>query len=188
MKIIKTLFFCIILILSCKSLKWDNYDLEVNYKNIELDQVFYAVLNSEFKESGKSIAILDRSFGESSIKFKDYEMSPVNSEKIIFWNNNIFPYANYIDGSQISELKNKDEKKYQKLIREHGQNGWLELMIPIFSLNKKFAIIEVNFYKGTGFNAPSYYLLERRNNMYEIIKLGLIKNLTKNSILSKAVE
>lgn len=178
MKIAKLLLVSFFLVGSCKASKWeDNFSNNIDSEESHLDLVFHAVLKIEFEESGQSIAIVDQSVGETTIGLEGYEMKPISSEGIISWNKNIFPYANYQDGNKINELRNSNRKEYLKQIRINGQRGWLELSVPKFSPDKKYALIQVNFYRGLRFNNPSWYILEKKNNRYKVVHLGSMKNL-----------
>jgi hypothetical protein len=171
MKKIKILLILTICLFSCKS---DHLQKVLRTsKHPELDLVFYTIVKAEYKEMGKSIAIIDKASDRNNQGIAEFNILTQNESQILYWNKLIFPNAKYISSDSLT-LYRKDENKFWDFA-EKQKNGWIELSEPIFTKNKDRVIIQVEFLNAIRrFGATVYYILEKKNGKYLIVDKQIV--------------
>lgn len=181
------LLFLLVVVISCRSSQEtflytnksiDTISINRNAvkKESELNLLFRSIIDAEIKELGRRFAVVDRTVGPTSLEIDGFENdTPENGENII-WNRESFSQINYISGEKVIDYKRNDRKEYFKLINRYGRNGWIELHVPKFSKDRKMVLIEFNYYRGRNINKDYYYILEKQEKYYKMVKVLYLDN------------
>ena len=172
----KLISFCIIslLFLSCKTDRLEEVLRTSN--NPELDMVFHTIVIKN-KINGTSRLIVDKATKQNSVGIEEFDTIK-SSNNIVYWNKRIFPNIKFLSQKLIDknlEIANsKDENVFWKIADNYDQ-GWIKISQPIFTENKKRAIIVVDYENPVQkFGGTTYYILEKCNGRYKVIKQKLI--------------
>lgn len=167
--------FLTIILSSCKN---DNLDKVIQTsKNPEIDMVFHSII-LENKVIGTSIAIIDKSSKRNSTGIVEFDTIKRKQNDLIYWNKNIFPKIEYLSQELLNKKQDietqNDERLFWKFAEKYNQ-GWIKISKPIFTNNKKRAIVFVEFENpNRKFGSTTYYVLEKINGTYKIVKQKII--------------
>jgi hypothetical protein len=165
------LLFLITIIFSCKSAK-SIIDLNPPQLDKAIELVYKAVLDSEFKKEINTymVTIVDRSMGKTIANTNEYKYITNDSINELFWNKQIYPRANYIDGRLVSEYKDNNSEQYYALIKQNSGYGYYELWIPEFSEDRIHAVINVKFFFAERDAITFQTFVKWEKHIYRVIK------------------